>query len=312
MFHIRKLPAILLLAVLACSFQASHAQKQNPQFKVQVNLVSIDMEVLDRQGQPIDGLKQSDFLVEENGSAVQISNFARLSDAHVSLVVVLETSYMPQANLSIAKNTISLLIHLLKPKDEICLYTYNQKDAYLEQGFTRDRTKITRALDSIGVNSRSRRASRFGRSFAVPPQAGLGIDLGLAAAKKGTHPIKALLLIRDMVENLGAASLDHLQESGCAFIALGFAEREKRRLMLIQDQSGHEQLILGQGEKQSSEAEGNVAELCRTIARLLSSRYSITYHTPSPDLKGLRQIEVLIPGHSDYRIFARRSFTPSR
>jgi hypothetical protein len=297
--------------VLAGLLLPAYPQKQKPHFKVQVNLVSLDVEVLDRRGKPIDSLKQSDFVVKEDGSIVEISNFARLSDLPISLVVVLGTGFMPQANLSLAKDAIFQLIYLLKPEDEICLYSFDQRNAYLEQDFTRDRPELVKALENIGVPSRSKRPGRLTRGFATPPQTGLGIDLGLAAAKRGTHSRKGLLLIRDRVEGLGTGSLEHVRDSRCTLIALGFSEEARNRLTLVSDPSGYGQLITERGEAVASGRDGSVAELCRTVAHLLSSRYSITYHTPLPDTRGARHIEVLLPAH-DYTVLARRSYASSR
>jgi hypothetical protein len=309
MGNILRITSTLLVVVFASLPHSSYAQKQKPDFKIQVNVVSIDVEVVDRQGKPVIDLAQNDFVVKENGSPVEISNFSRLHDLSLSLVVALGTSFMPQTNLGIAKNAISQLIHLLKPEDEICLCSFDQKDAYMEQGFTRDRTQLLGALENIGVVSRSSRPWRITRSFATPPQAGLGIDLGLAAARKGTNQRKALLLIRDRIENLGPASLEHLRESGCMLIALGFSSDSRNRLALISDQSGAGQLLLDAGEASSSDEEGNVTNLCRTVAHLLSSRYNITYHTPFPEIRGRRQIDISVPGR-EYRIIARRSYIP--
>ena len=307
----RRLSTSRMVSILAvaCLAQPAFPQKEKPQFKVQVNLISLDVEVLDRHGTPVDNLDQNGFVVKENGSVVEISSFTRLSDLSLSLAIALETSFMPQVNLGLAKDTIFQLIHLLKPEDEICLYTFDQKDAYLEQAFTRDRSKIVRALDDIGVPSRSKRPGWLVRGFATPPQAGLGIDLGLAAAKKGSNAKKALLLIRDRVEDLGPGSTEHVLESGCTLIALGFSGDAKNRLTLLSEQSGAGPVIIGSGGERVSDQEGNVTELCRTVAHLLLCRYNITYHTPSAEIRGARNIDVLVPGH-DYRVLARRSYVP--
>lgn len=311
MRNVRLMSGVLAIVAIACLLQPAYSQKEKPQFKVQVNLVSLDVEVLDQQGKAIDKLDQIDFTVKENGSEVEISNFSRLSDLSLSLVISLQTSFMQQANMGIAKDAIFQLIHLLKPEDEICLYTFDQKDAYLEQAFTRDRSRLVNALDNIGVTSRSRRPSRLLRGFATPPQSGLGVDIGLAAAKEGVYRRKALLLVGDRVQSLGPATLEHVRESGCALIALGFSEEAKERLTLIRDQSGAEQLILGAGVKHASDSDGNVTRLCHTIAHLLTSRYSITYHTLLPEGAGTRHIEVLVPGH-EYHVLARRSYVTPR
>ncbi len=300
-----------LLALLACLHLSVFPQTRKPQFKVEVNLVSLDVEVLDRLGTPVDNLEQTDFEVKENGSTAEISTFSRLADISLSLVVSLQTSFMKQADLGIAKDAIFQLMHLLKPEDEICLYTFDQKDAYLEQAFTRDRSKLVDALDNIGVPSRRRRPARLFRGFAVPPQIGLGVDLALDAAKKGSGRKKALLIISGLVESLGPASLEHVRESGCELIALGFTREAQERLMLVGRQSGSEQLVLGAEEARASDHGGNVTELCRTIAHLLKSRYSITYQTLLPENATIRHIEVLVPRH-DYRVLASRSYVTPR
>jgi hypothetical protein len=303
---------IPFLMLIVLSLQISYPQKNNkPQFKVQVNVVSLDVEALDRQGLPVEGLHQSDFEVKENGSPVEINNFVPLSDVSVSLVIALGTSYLPQTNLSAAKVAISRIIHLLNPKDEISLYTFDQKDTYVEQDFTRDRLKIISALENVGVASRTKRPGRFVASFASPPQVGLGLDIGLAASKKGVYKRKALLLIRERIDRLGPGSIEHVRKSGCMLITLGFSDDSKNRLSLISDPSGAVPSIIDSSASQASIANDDITELCRTIAHLLLSRYNITYYTSLPDNKKSRRIEVLIPGH-DYRVLAQRSFIPSR
>jgi hypothetical protein len=293
----------LILITLICLIQTSYAQRKKPVFKVQVNLVFLDVDVLDSQGKAVLNLNRGDFLVKENGVPVEITNFSRLKDVSLSLAVSLGTGFMPQSSLGIAKDAVSQLIHLLKPEDEICLFTFDQKDAYLEQDFTRERPKLSAALDNIGVTSESRRPRRLIRSFITPPQVGLGIDLGLMEAQKGANKRKAVLLIRSSLEGLGKATIEHVRDAGCTLIALGFAEGSRSRLVLITDPAGPEQVLLGPKEVRRSGEDGSVTELCQTIVNLLSSRYSIAYHTSLPEGSTNRKIEVLVPQH-DYRVMA--------
>jgi VWFA-related protein len=288
----------------------SYSQK-NPPIKVEVNVVSLDVTVLNPQGQAIDDLKQSDFLGKENNVPMEISNFSVAQDLSLSLAISLGTAFMPQKNLSLAKKTVIQLIHMLKPEDEICFYTFDQKDAYLEQDFTRSRSSIIRALENIGVAARSRRPGKFAGSFQTPPQVGLGLDIGMAAAQKGAYKRKALILIRDRAESFTPASLEHARQSNCALIALGFSEDRKNQLMLISDQSREKQLLLAPGTSQASDEKGDVTELCRTIVHLLLSRYNITYHTMFKGEKTARKIEVLAPGRN-CKVLARRSNAPAQ
>jgi hypothetical protein len=116
-------------------------------------------------------------------------------------------------------------------------------------------------MENIGVPSTFKKPGRLMRGFATPSGTGLGIDLGLPAAKRGTYPKKALLLIRDRVEGLGPGSLDHVRESRCTLIALDFSDDARNRLTLASDPSGYGQLITGSGEAVVSGRDGNVADL---------------------------------------------------
>jgi hypothetical protein len=97
-----------------------------------------------------------------------------------------------------------------------------------------------------------------------------------------------------------------VRESGVTLIGVGFSEESKSRLLLIKEQSGSDQLILSPDEVSASGKDGDVTELCQTIAHLLASRYSIAYRTPLQDYRAERHIEVQVPKGS-YRVLARRS-----
>ena len=121
----------------------------NPQFEVQVDIVSIDVEVLDDAGNPVKNLDKEDFLVKEDGKQVEITNFAVLHDRPISLAILLDTSTIKQEKLTIAKRFITHIIHLLDHKDDICFYSFDKRKVYLESDFSTDRVPIIRALENI-------------------------------------------------------------------------------------------------------------------------------------------------------------------
>ena len=66
--------------------------------------------------------------------------------------------------------------HTFSPaEDEICLYTYDYRDAWLEQNFTRDRPALVAALENIAVTS-GKKGTFFKDQFGAGPRAGLSID----------------------------------------------------------------------------------------------------------------------------------------
>jgi VWFA-related protein len=79
--------ACLGLTLLVCVSAAPLAQQsapeppQQPTFRAKVNLVRVDVSVMGRDGEPIDDLQASDFLVKEDGipQVVETAQFVRLS-----------------------------------------------------------------------------------------------------------------------------------------------------------------------------------------------------------------------------------------
>ena len=80
MRHIRWISAILSIILFVLPLSVADPQENNTKFNVEVNVVSLDVEVLDPQGHAITDLHPSDFVLKENGVPVEISNFALLSD----------------------------------------------------------------------------------------------------------------------------------------------------------------------------------------------------------------------------------------
>ena len=71
--HMRILMAGWMLLLVSATLPA---QEEPPldKIRVQVNLVSLDVEVLDRKGNLVPGLTRPDFVVEEDGKPMEITS----------------------------------------------------------------------------------------------------------------------------------------------------------------------------------------------------------------------------------------------
>jgi VWFA-related protein len=293
----------LLLPVVAAQEQAP------PKFNANVNVVSIDAEVLDRDGNPVDGLAREDFVVKENGVPVPVTNFARFSDRPVSLAIVLDTSAIALEKLNVAKRFVFEFIHLIGRDDEISLFTLGKTDPALEVRFTTDRAPLIEALENISVPSRGS-GGVMKRLFGGIPPTALAIDLALEQLRASRHPKKALLVISNRFVGLGPATVDHVQESGCTLLTLGFSNKAAMFITLGGDEISRKQLMRESGGRQFSAETEDVTGVCHTIAHSLKNYYSLGYQTEiRADEKKPRKIEVLVPGKR-YTINARRTFIP--
>ncbi len=302
--------AWVIPALLACRLAdpAQPGQKeQQPRFGVRVNLVSLDVEVLDPKGNPVMDLTKEDFIIRENSRPVEITNFAWMNNRPVSLAMVLDTSAISADKLVQFKHFIRELANVLAPTDDLCLYSFDSRDAYLEMDFTARRGPLQDALDNIGVPSHGT-GGFMKELFGTQPRTGLAIDMALNKLRNTTNGKKALLLISNRFRGLGPATVEHVQESGSTLLTLGYDNKAALLITLGGDQISKRQLMKESGGRTFSANTDDVGGVCRKIAFSLKNYYSLGYLTEiTPDEKKPRRLEVQVPGHS-YTINYRRTY----
>ena len=188
-----------------------------------LNLISLDVEVLNQHGEPVPDLKRSDFAIREDDKPREISSFAWVTGQPVSLTIILDTSAVTSEKLSLAKEYITLLAHLLAREDEIFAFTHI---TIVTPGWSRTSLATgwpgLRLLKNVGVTSGQKRTF-FKDLFGPGTGAALSVDLALLNASKGGNERKALLVVSDRHKGLGKATYDHVRESGCAIFILSLS-----------------------------------------------------------------------------------------
>ncbi len=280
--------------------------EQLPKFGVRVNLVSLDVEVLDSHANPVLGLGKGDFVVKEDGKPMDLSNFAWMADRPVSLASVLDTSAVSIDKLVILKRFLRELASDLARTDRLCLYSFDNRDAYLETDFTTDRMQLWNALDNIAVPSHHS-GGVLQELFGTDPPIGLAIDRAAHKLEKTDYGKKALLLISARFRGLGPATVEHIQESGCTFLTLGSVSKAALMVSLGGDWISKKEMLKQTGGRQFSADPDDMEDVCRAIAYSLKNYYAVGYLTElRPEEKKPRRIEVSIPGRH-YTVHYRRS-----
>jgi VWFA-related protein len=305
--HMRTLYIIGLLLFIP-SVLFGQEEPQAPQIRVHVNLVSLDVEVIDRNNNLVSGLMQSDFIVEENGKPMEISNFALSTDHPVSLAIVLDISGLSTRQLSICKLFLHTLAFKLDRGDQLCLYTVDKRDAYLEQAFTADRPLLSKALDNIGVPSKQS-GGLLRELFGVAPPMGLAIDLALQKVGATNNGKKALLVISNRFRGLGPGTVEHIQQSNCTLLTLAFSHKTSLAVA-FGDAISTGQLMRESGGRQFSAESKDMDQVCRQVAYSLKNYYSIGFLTriEAGDTNP-RKISVRLPGR-DFKIHFRHTYIP--
>ena len=188
--------------VLASGVAAIHAQNppaaQGFTFHTSVDLINITATVTDENGHFVQGLKQSDFTVYEDGKPQPVSQF-EAERVPVSLGIALDTSgSMFGERIAAAEAALNrFLFDLLGPNDEVFLYRFDSKPELVER-WTTDRAAVSRALGSVHANG----------GTALYDTVAAAIPL----AQAGTRKKKALVILSDGNDTSSRLGLDPLHE----------------------------------------------------------------------------------------------------
>lgn len=129
--------------------------------RIDTQLVVCDVLILDKKGRAVPGLKQTDFMVTEDGRPQEIGHFSLGENREVERSIVLIIDYspseLPYVNTSV--EAAKRLVERLGPKDRMAIVT---DDVELLVDFTRDQAKLKDALESMRTRVMS--SGRFGRS----------------------------------------------------------------------------------------------------------------------------------------------------
>ncbi len=142
--------ALLVSALLVFGLSAKAREQQNssgePVFRVDVQLVQLDVQVLEKKtGRPAGSLNKADFQLYEDGKPQQVAELSR-DQLPLSVVLLFDLTFTVQPVLKpLAAGALEALQHL-KPEDEVAVMVYSSTTQLL-QDFTTDRNKVVAAIE---------------------------------------------------------------------------------------------------------------------------------------------------------------------
>jgi Ca-activated chloride channel homolog len=128
--------------------------------RIDTQLVTVPVAVVDHNGRALSGLRQSNFVLYEDGKLQQISNFAT-TEAPFEVALLLDTSGSTRADVELIRSAANLFINSLKANDRVSILAFNtQKNGTtqlasvdLKTDLTNDRNILYQALQEIGSSS---------------------------------------------------------------------------------------------------------------------------------------------------------------
>jgi Ca-activated chloride channel family protein len=273
---------------------------QTATFTTDVNLVTVNVHVTDRQGRDVNGLDKSSFTLLEDGKPQQIAVFQPEAQP-VSLGVLLDTSQSMRAGgkLANAKAALSALIVSGHPGNEIFFMEFSDKlGAVID--LTGDHLQIPPVSNAM--------ASRGTALYDA-------IAVALCRLRSARYPRHALIVVTDGADQHSRLKLDELVRSiqssdAQVYIVGDFTAEEKEVFELRHNSvtlvSGHSidnPLIAFERLAQESGAESyfpatptQLKRAVEAVAKELQTQYTLGYYLQT-SAKSYRRIEVRVLGH---------------
>jgi Ca-activated chloride channel family protein len=163
------------------------------QISVDVSLVTLVATVSDRSGRSVPNLGPSDFIVIEDGKEQKISLVEQSNDLPISIGVMLDASYSMEPKIQTAITAIDRFLKSLSSDDDIFLMSFAARPK-LEENFTNNRNKISKALHKVKLSNRTALYDT--------------IEQGILKIRDGKHDKKALLVVTDGQDTTSIITLE--------------------------------------------------------------------------------------------------------
>ncbi|MGA9207986.1 MAG: VWA domain-containing protein, partial [Terriglobales bacterium] len=267
-------------------------------FKKQVEEVVLHATVVDQNQHLITGLRQSDFVVFEDGKPMPITSFHR-EDVPVAIGIVIDNSGSMRDKRQKVNEAAVNLVRASNPQDELFVVNFND-ELYLDQDFTSNVDQLKEGLNHI--------ESRGGTALYDAMVASANHLARAARLDK-----KILLLVTDGVDNASRESLDQCVRTlqglnGPTVYSIGIlgdnrdAPRAQRALTALAFQTGGVAFF----PKDLSE----VDNITRQVAHDIRSQYTIGYKPTDPNRPGYRRVrvEARAPGYKNLVVRTRSGY----
>jgi len=197
-----------------------------PTFSVKVKEVNLLAIVRDKKGQPVNTLDRHDFVLEQDGRAQTITQFAHESDLPLTFGILADTGPGQRKELADERKAGTEFVNrLLREGKDRAFVLHFDKEVELLQDVTSSHDKLARGIDQISVGeARSNSGSGNGRgggdNDSQRPHYFFGgsmvydaIFLSSDEVLKGQKGRKAVVLFSDGRDRDSKTSLEHAIES---------------------------------------------------------------------------------------------------
>jgi Ca-activated chloride channel homolog len=250
--------------------QAQDDQAGGFVFKKEVEEVVLHAVVVDDQNHLVTSLGEKNFRVFEDGKPQDLT-FFRKEHVPVSLGILIDNSGSMLPKRANVSEAALQLVDASQQKDRVFVVNFGD-DAYLDQDYTDDVTKLKAALMRTGTHG----------STALYDALIASVD---HLSQTGPQQKKVLLLVTDGRDNASQATYSEVlrklqSKNGPVLYTIALAQREEDRQALrkLSEQTG--------GTAYFPDNLDNVQAIAKSIAEDIRSQYVIGYRSSNPQTAG--------------------------
>jgi VWFA-related protein len=128
--------------------------------RVETQLVSVPAFVMDRNGRPLTGLREENFVVFEDGKPQRMTNFAT-TEAPFEVALLLDTSGSTREDLGLIRDAANAFINALRSGDRVGIIAFNNTrrngspvaTVDILSGLNSDRVALRAAIENLGTSN---------------------------------------------------------------------------------------------------------------------------------------------------------------
>lgn len=277
------------------------SQDESGVIRLDTDLVSLDVTVVDNNNSPMFNLKKEDFEVFEDKIKQQIDSVSR-EEVPISFGLVVDSSGSMRSKLTTVTDSALGIIKTMRPGDEAFVSQF-KAEPELIQDFTTDKRELEEALGEIFTSGGTALLDAI-------------IATSDYAQEKAKQRRKAIVVISDGLEKNSSVKekevMEAIKENEVQVYLVGFidedesggifnksgAKKAKELLQRIADDSGGRAFF----PKDISE----MGEIAKQIAKDLRTQYVVSYY-PSNDKRDgtFRTVKVTVSPKDNHKLFAR-------
>jgi Ca-activated chloride channel family protein len=287
---------------------------ENDILKINADLVTLNVRVIDRNNRPINGISKTDFAVYEDGVQQRVFSFTE-EQVPVIYGLAVDTSGSLRSQINEVIDAAKTIINSNKPGDETFLERFIDRDKIENlQDFTANKDALLDAVDNLYVE---------GGQTAVVDGVYLGAE-HVAEYKKGRDDDRrrrALIVVTDGEDRASFYSQEQLfrqlREQDVQIYVIGFvSELEAERGLIRKSPKGKAVDLINRiaaetgGRAFFPQSVSELPSVANEIVRDLRTQYVISYDPTNKAHDGTyRTIKVVVnqPASGDKRIALTRS-----